>query len=140
MSTLGERVDQSVGYLPAYDILPLEEQDMSVQAISKEDYAVELAQAHFRIEPGMMKIMRLESLSEDLKTEPLKLLEVNEDTVPVGLLPIRFQARVVKERWYPPIVIYEITPEEYEEVKNGQLQLPTDHQIKKIFERKDFGE
>ncbi len=53
---------------------------------SMEEVARELAQVHFGLEPGMKRIFRLLKRSEndlDFK-EPVKLLEVNADTVAAG--------------------------------------------------------
>ena len=86
--------------------------------VSNEQYAEELVQDHFAMEPGMIKIIRLVSPNEDVPEEPMKLLEVNSNTLPMGILPVGFPARIEKESdaWYPRAIIIEVTPGEYQQI------------------------
>lgn len=60
--------------------------------LHKDDVAKRLADAHFDIEPGITRIFKLEGQpeSEGLPDTPIKLLEVNADSPPSGILPLYF--------------------------------------------------
>ena len=104
--------------------------------VSNEQYADELAQARFDLEPGIHTIVRLVSPNnEDLPDEPLKLLEVNENTLEIGFRPIQFPARVKGAAWYPPVVIVEVTPEEYATAQSNPMLLPNGWQMTKVYRR-----
>ena len=87
--------------------------------------AQRLAQAHYSVEPGVMRIFRVvgDAAQENDPREPIKLLEVNSDTVPAGILPVYFGPHNASGILYPSVVI-EVTPEEYELISRGQLTLP----------------
>lgn len=55
--------------------------------------------------------------------EPIVLLEVNENTIPSGVLPIQFPA-VPSLGFNFPSVIIEVTPEEFDRIQSRELQLP----------------
>ena len=95
---------------------------------SKDEAARYLARIHFEVEPGMTHIFRVRGSEEaELREkEPLKLLEVNEDTVPAGVLPLYFSARPDIPF---PMVIIEITPDEYRKVAAAELNLPKDWRL-----------
>jgi hypothetical protein len=92
---------------------------------SKEDMARLLAEAHYQIEPGVTQIFRIHGTpeAEARANEPIKLLEVNESTVPSGVLPLRFGPLPEQGFHYPSIVV-EITPEEFEKLQARELKLP----------------
>ena len=98
---------------------------------SKEEYARELAQRHFAVEPGMKRIFRLLKPGEDEQDlhEPLKLLEVDEETVAAGVQPLGFGAHTAQGRSYPPVVVIVVTPDEYEKLKRNELVLPNGWEI-----------
>jgi hypothetical protein len=86
-----------------------------------------LAQAHFLVEEGLINVFRLVSQTET-DAEPIKLLEVNRDTVPTGVMPLAFDA--APERGVPyPSVIVEVTPDEYEQIRSATLRLPNGWRI-----------
>jgi hypothetical protein len=91
----------------------------------KDDVARLLAQAHFSVEPGVLRIFRVvsDAARENDPREPIKLLEVNSDTVPAGILPVYFGPHNASGILYPSVVI-EVTPEEYEAISHGRLTLP----------------
>lgn len=89
----------------------------------KDAAAQSLAEAHFRIEPGILQIFKLRESPEreKLETTPIKLLEVNANTSSSGILPLYFgPARGVP---YPSVIV-EITPEEFNLIGQQQLSLP----------------
>ena len=54
--------------------------------------AKELARKHYEVEPGLTRVIRFSGSAdvEAVRTEPIKLLEVNQYTVPSGVMPLRF--------------------------------------------------
>ena len=100
-----------------------------MSAESKETAALRLARLHFEFEPGMVEIYRVldEGADEANPREPIKLLEVNQDTIPSGILPLGFDPIPASGNF--PSVIIQITPGEFERVKKGELQLPSGWQI-----------
>lgn len=105
---------------------------------NKEEVARELAQIHFSLEPGMKRIFQLLKPSEadlDFK-EPVKLLEVNADTVAAGIQPLHFGARVEDGHWWPPVILVVVTPGEFKLIGKGELKLPHDWRLGKEM-RKD---
>ena len=56
----------------------------------KEEVARKLAHKHYDIEPGISRIFKLrdEAELEETSATPIKLLEVNADTPPSGIIPL----------------------------------------------------
>jgi hypothetical protein len=103
----------------------------------KDDEARRLAEAHFHIESGMHKIVRLiasDDSVEDASSEPIKLLEVNADTVEVGIAPVYFSSDAA-HGVHSPSVIVEISVAEFERLQRGELVLPGGWKMAKEFER-----
>jgi hypothetical protein len=92
---------------------------------TKDGVARTLADAHFRIEPGLRQIFRLRSTDqvEAGEAEPVKLLEVNPATPRNGIVPVYFAAHPASGIFYPSIIV-EIHPEELLAVRQGALPLP----------------
>jgi len=92
---------------------------------TKDEEAVALAQKHYLVEPGMTQIFRItgEAVAEVMPAEPIKLLEVNEYTVPSGILPIHFGPSPASGLNYPTIIL-EVTPDEYQKIQSEELRLP----------------
>ena len=88
---------------------------------TKAEVAHKLAKYHFLIEEGMERIFIMRAGLEDLR-EPIKLLEVNANTVPIGSIePIPFSAT----RDVPFVTeIAEISPNEFTQLMEGKLVLP----------------
>ena len=84
------------------------------------------------VEPGLRAIYRLESA--DPNDHRIKLLEVNEQTVPTGIVPVGFPAHPASGLHYPSVVI-EVTPQEYEAIQRKQLNLPTGWEVRDAYER-----
>jgi hypothetical protein len=95
-------------------------------ASAKDQTAAILANKHYAIEPGITRIVRLTNttVDESLETEPIKLLEVSETTVPLGIQPIWFGPIAQRGIPYPSVVI-EVTPQEFEQIQTGDLKLPS---------------
>ena len=90
----------------------------------KSAIAQALASLHSETVPSIELIQRLlaSKLTEQSEQEPVKLLEVNPETSASGIVPIAFGADP-PEVLHPSVVV-EVTPEEYEKVKRGDLSLP----------------
>ncbi len=91
----------------------------------KAKAAKELARKHYQVGTGLTRIFRLTGSTavEVIPTEPIKLLEVNENTVPSGVMPLGFDA--VSGSGIPfPSVIIEVTPSEFERIQTRELKLP----------------
>lgn len=54
--------------------------------------------------------------------EPIKLLEVNENTIASGILPLSFGPATAYGNY--PSVILEVTREEFDKIKSNELKLP----------------
>lgn len=91
---------------------------------TKDEQARYLASEHEKIEPSMFAVYRIvaEGNEEDSQ-EPVKLLEVNDATVPVGIRPVYFGSDPQNEIFFPTVVV-EITSDEFQALKSGELQLP----------------
>jgi hypothetical protein len=96
--------------------------------MSKTEIAEELARKHFEIESGLTRIFRITNHAEPQPAEPIKLLEVNENTVPSGILPLHFGPVPDNGIPYGPIIV-EITPDEFQKLQAHELTLPDGWQI-----------
>lgn len=101
---------------------------------SKDAIAKELARAHFAIEPEIERIFRLLGSNEADPQEPLKLLEVNPNTVPEGIVPVEFGPDAEAGIPYSSDVV-EITPTEFEQIQGGELQLPNGWKLDEEYSR-----
>jgi len=92
---------------------------------SKETVARRLADSHFAIDRGVRQIFLLvrPDVEEDLPDEPIKLLEVNTDTLPAGIVPVYFGPHFSSGIDYPAVVV-DVTPAEFELIRHGKLPLP----------------
>jgi hypothetical protein len=89
---------------------------------NKHAAARKLAKAHLRVEPAISRIVHIVSDEEGASNEPVKLLEVNPDTPPSGIVPIAFAPD--PPRFPFPTVVVEVTEAEFEKIRTGKLQLP----------------
>jgi hypothetical protein len=89
---------------------------------TKDETAKELAEWHGRVEPDLQCVIRIIGDREDDPREPIKLLEINAATPATGSVePFAFapQGSVAF-----PTVVAEVTPDEFERIKNRALELP----------------
>jgi hypothetical protein len=94
--------------------------------------AAALARAHYEIEPGLRAIYRLEGPDpDDLR---IKLLEVNEQTVATGIVPVGFPPHPASDLHFASVVI-EVTPQEYEALQSKQLNLPDGWEVRDVYQR-----
>jgi hypothetical protein len=87
--------------------------------------AKELARRQFEIDPGLSHVYQIREpgVTRPGVGEPIKLLQVNTDTAPSGILPLHFGAMPAAGIPYASVVI-EVTPAEFEKIKRHELQLP----------------
>jgi len=90
--------------------------------ITKRETANKLAKAHFEVEPYLKKIFLLEPINEHEPDEPIKLLEIVDGTLELGLEPITFTPDPERGINYPSMII-EISPREYQSICEGKLNL-----------------
>lgn len=94
--------------------------------LTKAEEEVKLATAHFEVEPKMLRIFRINGATSRFNTDDrnvIGLLEINDLTPSLGIQPLYFgpsEKLGVKRH----MVIVEITPEEYEMLEAGELELP----------------
>src|SRR5579863_329887 len=88
----------------------------------KSEVAKVLADAHRKVEPGIKRIIRVIADQEQSSDEPVKLLEVNPDTSPSGVVPIAFGPDPPKIPFAS--VVIEVTEAEFESIRAGRLSLP----------------
>jgi hypothetical protein len=105
-------------------------------ATEKAAVAKELARKHYQIEVGLTQVFRLTGSAEAevARGEPIKLLEVNENTVASGVMPLYFGPAPASGIPYPSVII-EVTPDEFEKIKKQELKLPQGWTIAEEFPR-----
>lgn len=90
----------------------------------KADVAKRIASSHRQLEPEIAHIFRLEAPGKELDPkEPIKLLEINPNTVASGILPIGFSPHPPSGVPYPTVIV-EIHTSEWPQLQAGQLKLP----------------
>jgi hypothetical protein len=96
----------------------------------KAQVARELAKKHYQAEAGLQSVFRLTGSAEvEVRpVEPIKLLEVNTNTVASGVLPVQFGPAPASGIPYPSIIV-EVSPEEFEKIKTQELKLPKGWQV-----------
>jgi predicted nucleic acid-binding Zn-ribbon protein len=99
-------------------------------AEDRSSVARELAWKHYEAEEGLQRVIRLESSheAEGRSAEPIKLLEVNANTIPSGILPVSFGPAPASGIPYPSIIV-EVSPEEFERIQSQELKLPRGWQL-----------
>jgi len=92
----------------------------------KDDVAKRLAQEHFKIEPGLQRVLRLSRTDggDDLAAEPIMLLEVNADTIATGIQPLHFGPAPAHGITCSSVII-EVTPDEFRQIQDRTLRLPS---------------
>jgi hypothetical protein len=92
---------------------------------TRDEAARDLAKKHFQVEAGLTHVIRIGGSAEVefRPNEPIKLLEVNENTVPSGIMPLQFGPSPASGIHYSSVIV-EVTPDEYEKIQTGELGLP----------------
>ncbi len=89
---------------------------------SKDDVARDLGRSHADPGSGVLAVYRLVAPKEDDDEEPVKLLEVNENTVERGVEPLFFGPHRTTGGF--PLVVVDVTPREFDLILKNQLPLP----------------
>jgi hypothetical protein len=91
----------------------------------KNRVAKYLAAKHYQVEGGLTRIFRLTGAAEvEVKpAEPIKLLEVNDDTFPSGVRPLQFAPAPASGIPFPSVIV-EVTPDEFAMIESEELKLP----------------
>lgn len=92
---------------------------------SKSKVAQQLAKAHYRIDPGIELILQLKATPgrERNPKEPIKLLEVNENTMAAGIQPVLFGPQPKSGIDFCSVIVA-VTPKEYRRIKTKRMSLP----------------
>ena len=109
--------------------------DVAVAA-EKEAAAEVLAKKHYELETGLSHVFRIttSAKSEVIPSEPIKLLEVNENTVESGVMPLSFGPMPTRGINFPSTII-EVTPNEFRKIQARELRLPEGWQIREELPR-----
>lgn len=101
--------------------------DMSTNGLNNRDkvsVAMRIASAHRELEPDITSIYRIEAPGrEDDPNEPIKLLEINPNTVASGIMPVGLAAHADSGIYFPSVIV-EIHPSEWPDLQAGKLALP----------------
>lgn len=99
----------------------------------KDEEAKELARRHYTVEIGVKDIFVLrdtvnvavEHVGEAAagNGEKIKLLEINENTIPSGVVPIQFGPAPASGIHFSSVIV-EVTPEEFQKIQKRELSLP----------------
>jgi hypothetical protein len=101
-----------------------------IKKAQQDESANELAKRHFEVEDGLTRIIRFSGSRniEAQAAEPIKLLEVNNNTVASGVMPLGFDSAPASGIFFPSVII-EVTPAEFERIQTRELQLPRGWEI-----------
>jgi hypothetical protein len=101
---------------------------------SRDGVARRLAESHYRVDPAIRQIVRLLSATEDAPNEPIKLLEVNEETSMSGVVPVFFGPHPPSGTVFPSVIV-EVRPEEFERIQSRDLPLPNGWRVGTAYPR-----
>lgn len=114
--------------------------------MSKEEEAKELARRHYAVEVGIKDIFVLKDTIDAVvehsgepaagNGETIKLLEVNENTIPSGVVPIQFGPAPASGIHFSSVIV-EVTPEEFQKIENQELPLPNGWEVGERIEKPD---
>jgi hypothetical protein len=102
---------------------------------NKVEEARKLAQIHY--ESGSTSAIYFAASGTgrgDGPDDPIKLIEVNEDTLPSGIVPLRFGPIPEKGITHTTTII-EVTGEEFQRIEKGELQLPEGWEKRRLLPR-----
>lgn len=92
---------------------------------NKTEVARRLAETHYQVEAGITQIFRIMGRpdAELRPEEPIKLLEVNQYSIPSGVMPLYFDAAPARGIHFPAVIV-EVTPDELTKIRSQELDLP----------------
>lgn len=96
---------------------------MEINTMTRDEAARHLAELHRNIDPAITAIYRVLSDQEESDAEPLKLLEINQDTFPTDeIWPLGFDGTAASGNY--PTILMEITPQQFEDLRANRRRLP----------------
>ena len=97
----------------------------TIKVAQQEESAKNLVEKHYELEPGLTHVIRFSGSADVMEQakEPIKLLEVNKNTVPAGVMPLGFDSAPDAGIRFPSVII-EVTPEEFAKIQTKELKLP----------------
>jgi len=112
---------------------------VSPMLVNREDLAEALARKHYEVESGLTHVYHIQDkldLSQQVCVEhtraaPIRLLEVNENTVPSGIMPLSFGPAPASGITLPSVIV-EVTPAEFARIQSDDLQLPEGWAVGKL--------
>lgn len=105
-----------------------------MKMLTKEEAAIELAEYDYQVDEATHAVYRILAVDEDDPDEPLKLLKVNADTPPMGVLPMHFPPNVANGIPFPYELVV-VTPQEFERIHSADLRFPDDWLIGPLIQR-----
>ncbi len=90
--------------------------------MTRKQTAEALAKAHYSVEPNLLRVVVLEPVDETNETAPIALLEVVDGTIERGIEPVSFAADPARGVDYPSMIV-EVSPREYEDIRNQTLDM-----------------
>lgn len=90
---------------------------------NKDDVTKYLAKCHFEIAPDTVEILRIKGDNEESPTEPIKLIEVNDDTFPTDKVEPFYFGPVIDIPYSTQTAI--VTGAEMDKIRNGEIALPS---------------
>jgi hypothetical protein len=95
----------------------------AIKQAQLEESASELARRHYQVEPGLTRVILFSECPALATAEPIKLLEVNTNSAPSGVMPLGFGPAPEAGIRFPSVII-EVTPDEFEKIEAKELALP----------------
>lgn len=107
----------------------------------REKVRKKLARIHYDSEPGITEIFAIRGEPDDeaRPDEPIKLLEVNEDTIAAGIMPLGFDPYPTTGMLFRSVIV-EVTPEEMEKIQRQELPLPSGWTVCELLPRSEPSE
>ena len=98
---------------------------MQMGTMTRDEAARHLAELQVHVNPTIhvYRVFSSDALAEQSETEPIILLYVNEFTFPSeDIWPLGFEPTPASGNY--PTIIMDITPEQFESLKGGEILLP----------------
>ncbi|MBC8230081.1 hypothetical protein H8E77_11090 [bacterium] len=104
-----------------------EQRDLRSKSVPQIEKIVrQLVQSHFEIEPNIDEIVWF----RDGVEQEIRLIEINRDTLPTGSVEV-FSFAPIQDVPFP-VRIADITPQEWKQVRSGDIPLPLGWTLRQI--------
>jgi len=91
----------------------------------KMEAARRLAKEHFQVDSQVRKIHLIRSERDQDADEPIRLLEVVEGALECGIVPVGFAPNPKRGMAYPSVIV-EVSPREFQAIRDGALPFEQD--------------